>query len=391
MNILLIHNAYTTFGGEDKVVENITKILKEKGHQIYLFKRDSAEITNTPIGNVRAFFSGIYSWKSKQTVRRYIKEFKPDVVHIHNLYPLISPSILGECRDSGVPVVMTVHNFRLICPNGLFLTKGQICEKCSGGREYWCVFRNCESNLLKSFGYALRNIIARKRKFFLDNVTIYICLTEFQKQRFVQEGFPKDKIIVIPHMIDIEGINYPKATGEYVGYIGRISTEKGLPVLIEAARICEDIQFKAAGSYNQHPELHDNAPQNFEFCGSLKNGLLDKFYTNSRFIVVPSIWYEVFGLVVLEAMIRGKVVICSRIGGLPELVDDGVTGLLFEPSNAKELAEKIRYLWDRPQLCKKMGEAGREKAIQLYSPDKYYKSLMAVYEKAIEITNKAIN
>lgn len=383
INILLIHNAYTTFGGEDKVVNNIANLLKEKGHQICLFVRDSSEISNTLRGKFRALFSGIYSWNSKCAIRKCIKEFKPDVVHIHNLYPLISPSVLPACRHLGIPVVMNLHNFRLICPNGLFLTKGQICEKCSGGREYWCVLRNCESNLLKSFGYALRNFIARKWKFFLDNITIYICLTEFQKQRFIQEGFPKDKIIVIPHMIDKISSEILTNHGEYVGYIGRISPEKGLPTLIEASRICKDIQFKAAGSYDQNPQMKAEAPQNFNFYGHLQNDFLDKFYLNSRFIVLCSICYEAFGLVVLEAMIRGKAVICSRLGGLPEIVDDGITGLLFEPGNAKDLSEKIRYLWERPDLCKKMGEAGKEKALQLYSPEKYYESLMTVYKNAI--------
>jgi glycosyltransferase involved in cell wall biosynthesis len=362
--------------------------LQNKGHTISLFMRDSSEIPNTLLGNMTAFFSGIYSWKSKYAVRRYIKEFKPDVVHIHNVYPLISPSVLGECHRSNIPVVMTIHNFRLICPNGFFLTKGQICEKCSGGREFWCVLQNCENNLFKSFGYALRNFIARKRKFFWDNVTTYICLTEFQRKRLVQEGFSDDRIVVIPHMMEPTGINYSKEPGEYVGYIGRISPEKGISTLTEAAGICKDIQFKAAGSFEQHPELRARASQNFEFCGCLKDSLLDKFYINSRFIVVPSIWYEVFGLVVLEAMVRGKAVICSRIGGLPEIVDDGVTGLLFEPGNAKDLAEKIRYLWDKPDLCQKMGQAGRNKAMQLYSPEKYYESLMAVYDKAIRVTSR---
>jgi glycosyltransferase involved in cell wall biosynthesis len=350
--------------------------------------RDSTEISNTLLGNLRAFSSGIYSWKSKNALRRYIKEFNPDIVHIHNVYPLISPSILRECRRLGVPVVMTVHNYRLICPNGFFLTKGQICERCSGGREFWCVLENCENNLLKSFGYALRNYVARKKRLFLDNVTIYICLTKFQQTRLVHEGFPADRIVVIPHMIEPTEFNYSKNSGEYVGYVGRISPEKGISTLIDAARICKDIQFKAAGSFEQHPELRAMAPQNFEFCGCLKNSFLDKFYMNSRFVVVSSIWYEVFGLVVLEAMIRDKAVICSKIGGLLELVDDGVTGLLFEPGNAEDLAEKIRYLWDKPELCQKMGRAGRNKAMQLYSPEKYYKSSMAVYEKAIEMTSK---
>jgi glycosyltransferase involved in cell wall biosynthesis len=283
---------------------------------------------------------------------------------------------------------MTVHNFRLICPNGLFLTNGQICEKCSGGREYWCILKNCENNLCKSLGYAIRNIIARKQKFFLDNITTYICLTEFQRNRLIQEGFPAEKIKVLPNMIDYKEINHTTEPDEYAGYAGRISPEKGISTLIEAARICKDIKFKAAGSLEKYSQIQTEAPKNFEFCGYLKGNFLDNFYSNSQLIVIPSIWYEVFPMIILEAMIRGKPVICSRTGGLPEIVEDGITGLLFEPGNAKDLAEKIRYLWERPELCRKMGQAGRDKAMQSYSTEKYYVSLMAIYEKAIKVTSK---
>ena len=157
---------------------------------------------------------------------------------------------------------------------------------------------------------------------------------------------------------------------------------------MEAARVCDDIQFKAAGSYDLLPHLPGQAPENFEFCGHLNNEQVDKFYANSRIIVLCSICYEGFGLVLLEAMIRGRAVICSRIGGLPEIVEDGVTGLLFEPGKVEDLSEKIRYLWDRPALCQQMGRAGREKAVREYSPKKYYERLIAIYKKAIEQNRK---
>ena len=164
MNIVSVHNAYAKFSGEEAVVQNIRRLLEENGHKVFPFMRSSAEIPRMWLGNERAFFSGIYSWSSKNALRRCLEEFKPDIVHVQNVFPLISPSVLGECRRFGVPVVMTTHNFRLICPNGLFMTDGEVCEKCSGGREYWCVLRNCQRNLFKSFGYALRNYVSRKRR-----------------------------------------------------------------------------------------------------------------------------------------------------------------------------------------------------------------------------------
>ena len=365
------------------MVSGITKLLREYGHDVYSYLRSSSEINGSWLGQFRAFFSGIYSFSSRRHIRQIIGDVKPDVIHVQNLYPLISPSVLVEARRHNIPVVMRCANYRLICPNGLFLRDGKICEECSGGREWRCFLRNCEKNRFKSLGYALRNYIARMRRYFLDNVSIYYAQTAFQRTRLIQEGFPEDRVCVVPNMVASKEVEIAKDPGQYVGFVGRISPEKGIDTLIEAARACPDIQFKAAGSYNRVPDIVTKAPHNFNFRGHLDKEPLDKFYVNSRIIVLCSICYEGFPSVLLEAKVRGKPVVCSRIGGLPEIVDDAVTALLFKPGNADDLAAKIRYLWDRPELCHKMGRAARRKVLQEYSPHKYYKRLMAVYRKAI--------
>ena len=385
MKICLIHNEYGRFSGEEVVVEGQVKLLQANGHEVIKLFRNSAEISQMRLGRIRAFFSGIYSFSSKRAMRKLLAEYKPDIAHVHNVFPLISPSVLGEYRKAGAPIVITVHNYRLICPNGLFMTDGRVCEKCCGGREYWCILHNCEKSLFKSAGYAFRNYVARKLRLFLDNVTIYVCLTEFQKHKLIAGGFSADRIAVMPNMVDITGVEPSVEQGEHIGYVGRISLEKGLPILMKAAKRCDDIQFRAAGEYGRMSHLSRKTPDNFEFLEHLNKNQLDQFYKSSRMIVLPSICYEGFPSVVIEAMIRQKPVICSRIGGLPEVVDDGVTGLLFEPSNSDDLVEKIRCLWDRPELCRKMGRAGRKKALHEYSPEKYYERLMAVYEKAIKL------
>ena len=384
MKICMVHNEYGKLSGEEIMVSRTVDLLQDNGHEIFTYFRKSSEI-KTAGNKVRALLSGIYSRKSRQQFREIIKQNRPDIIQVQNVYPLISPSVLVEAKRQNIPVVMRCANYRLICPNGLLMTNGRICEKCCGGQEYWCIFRNCEKNYLKSLGYALRNYIARKKKYFLNYVTAYYAQTEFQKQKLIAEGYPAARITVIPNMVDSTGIEVSDEQGEYIGYVGRISPEKGLQTLVGSARACSDIQFKAAGSYARMPQLPQQAPNNSKFLGHLNNGQLGQFYNNSRMIVLPSIWYEGFPSVVIEAMLRQKPVICSHIGGLPEIVEDGVTGLLFEPGNADELAEKIRYLWDRPELCRKMGRAGREKALREYSPEKYYERLMAVYEKAMAL------
>ena len=381
MKVLIVHNDYGKFSGEEAVVESTVRLLVEKGHKVLRFTRSSEEIPNMPFGKTRAFFSSIYSFSSKKLMRKLLAEHEPDVVHIHNLFPLISPSVLGECRKAGVPVVMTVHNYRLICPCGLFMSKGRVCEKCSGGKEWWCFFKNCENNIPKSLGYSLRNYVAGKFKFYKDNVTIYACLTEFQRQKLIENGFAPERICVIPNMADSQ-VASDHIVGNYVAFVGRLSKEKGIKLLNEAASKLPEIAVQLAGQ-NSIPNM--NYAPNMKCVGSLEKGKLNSFYCNSKFLVLPSICYEGFPMVLVEAMMSGKPVIASRIGGIPEIVDNGITGLLFEPGNADDLAEKINYLWNRPDLCRQMGQAARQKALREYTPAKYYERLMAVYRKAITL------
>lgn len=381
----MVHNEYGKFSGEEAVVNSLLQLLSEHGHDVSLFDRSSTEIEKMPFGELQAFFSGIYNISSKRSMRRELENHRPDIVHVHNVFPLISPSVLRECRMAGVPVVMTVHNYRLVCPSGLHVVRGQVCEKCRGGREFWCVLRNCEGDIFKSIGYAARTFMARKRRYFFDNVSMYAALTEFQRQRLIAEGFPAERIDVVPNMVEANGFGPPDVTGQFVGYVGRVSPEKGVDTLIAAGRNCSNIDFKIAGDYHRMPYIVGMAPENFEFLGHLDSDAIIKFYTCAKIFVLCSKWYEGFPMVLVEAMLHAKPIICSRIGGLPEIVEEGRTGLLFEPGNAAELAEKIRYLWERPDLCVKMGKAGREKALREYSPEKYYERLMAVYDKAVKL------
>ena len=382
MNILYVHNEYGTISGEEIMISRISNMLQDHGHDVATLFRKSSDLS-TARHKVQAFFSGIYSVRSRRQFRQLIKENRPDIIQIQNLYPLISPSILIEAKEQNVPVVMRCSNYRLVCPNGLFLTKGQVCEKCSGGREYWCVLRNCERSLFKSLGYAVRNYYARVSRLYLDNVTVFYAQTEFQKQVLVKNGFDPERVSVIPNMVEVA--DESQTIGEYVGFVGRISPEKGVADLLSAAKQLNDIDFKVAGSYDSMEELTDAAPSNFEFCGHIGRDAISSFYDNARVSVMCSIWYEGFPGSIIEAMMQGKPIIASRIGGIPEIVDDGVTGLLFEPGNAKDLAEKIRYLWERPELCRQMGRAGREKVLREYTARRYYERLIAVFKRAIEL------
>ena len=383
MKICLVHNAYGRVSGEEIVVQNLQRLLEAHCHRVVTFFRSSQEINEMTFGKARAFFSGIYNPAAARAFRRLLAIDAPDIVHIHNVFPLISPAVLGECRAAGIPVVMTVHNYRLVCPNGLQMRDGHACQECCGGREYRCVVHRCEGSVCKSLGYALRNAVARKLRFFDDNVTLYAALSEFQRGRLIDAGFNADRIVVIPNMVDGTPPPLPHHDGSYVGYVGRISPEKDVPTLLAAARQTPAIPFRAAGSYAGLPELPCRAPANFQFLGHVPHEKLGAFYDDARLMVLTSNCFEGFPTVLAEAMLHGKPVVCSRIGGLPEIVDDGRTGLLFKPGSAAELARKIRYFWDHPSACRRMGECGRTKSLREYSPDTYYRHLMNLYDKAL--------
>jgi glycosyltransferase involved in cell wall biosynthesis len=385
MKICLVHNGYRHRGGEDLAVRTTSDLLTEAGHEVIPFLRDSGGIREARFGAAKAFFSGIYSRSSRREMGSVLARERPDVVHIHNVFPLISPSVLRECGKHRVPVVMTVHNYRLVCPNGLLFRAGHLCELCLGGREYLCFLTNCERNPLRSLGYALRNYVSRRGRFFLDNVTVYHCLTDFQRRTLVAQGFPEDRMVVVPNMARSGGPGESARPGGYVGYVGRLTPEKGISTLLEAARMCPGIPFRIAGDYTAARNLPEEAPENVAFIGPVPPAGVGAFYAASRFLVVSSICFEGFPLTIAEGMAHGKAVVCSRIGGLPEIVQDGTTGLLFGPGNPEDLAEKVRYLWAREDVAFRMGQAGKEQAARRYSPEAYGRGILAAYDLAVRI------
>lgn len=384
MKILIVHNAYGKMSGEEVVIDNLAALLATRGVTVQRFSRSSAEIETARLGKIPAFFSGIHNPSSRKSFGRFLRETRPDVVHIHNLYPLISPSILPECTAQGVPVVMTMHNFRLACPNGLLMSHGDVCHRCLGGREYWCILRNCEKDIFKSTGYALRTAVARILRRYYDHVDHFLCLNSFQRDLLINEGLPADRVTVLPNpLLFSSGVSSGNGSGGYVAYVGRLSPEKDILTLIEAARRLGNVPFKFAGSYHRMPEVTKRKPDNCEFLGQLDVEALAQFYRDARMIVFATRCYEGFPTVILEAMSHGLPVVCSCIGGLPEIVEDGKTGLLYEPGNAYELADRIRTLWQNSALCQSLGDAGRWKVRENYAAEGLLNRLLGIYEKVI--------
>lgn len=362
MKILVVHNDYGHYSGEEAVVDRMIADGREAGIEIATLRFTSEGYRDSLTGKIRGFFAGIYSIRGCRKMRQILKDFRPDIVHIHNLYPFISPAVLPICKQAGVPVVMTVHNYRLICPTGLFLRDGKPCENClKNGNEWDCVRYNCEGSRFRSIGYALRNAIARHTRAYLDNVDYYCCLTEFQKQKLIEAGVDPVKIRIFPNYVDYEkpseGHLQKCGTG-FVGYVGRISYEKGYDLLIEVARRHPEITFCFAGTKRERVE--DVQLDNVVFCGQLNAAQLARFYEDSRFIVIPSRCYEGVPVALLEASSHSRCCIAPRQGAFPNLLSDNDNGiiedLLFAPLNVEDLEQKVVALWNDTEKTETLGK-----------------------------------
>lgn len=390
MRVVQIYNQQrSSGGGEEKVVMQTTAWLRERGVETDLLLRSSRGIENSFLKKVQAAVTGIYNPEAYRFMRAYLARHRPSIVHAHNLYPQWSAAVLAAGRDAGVATLFTVHCQVLTCPTWYHLHKNRVCEKCCLSGEHWCILQNCRQNIVESAVYALRHFIVRKRGLFRDNVTIFIAPSKFMRGKLLAAGFSADQVRVIWNAVAIPEQPADPKNGGYVAFAGRLSPEKGVGTVLAAARTLPDVQFQIAGGGPLEQDLVRQAPANVRFVGFLDRDGLARFYRGARLHVVPSVSYEAFPLSAAEAMSFGLPVIASQIGGLPEMVDENVTGLLVEPGNAEMLSAKIRALWDHPHRCHEMGSSGRKWAEAHLTKDVHIASLLAAYEDALDISAAA--
>lgn len=388
MKILLVHNNYGKYSGEEAVVDKMAAMLQAHGHKVCFYRKSSENARKSLLGKIQGFLSGIYSPSGVKGMREALQREKPNMVNVHNLYPFISPAALFECKKAGVPVVMTVHNFRLICPTGLFMREGKPCEAClEKGNEWSCIRYNCEDSLLKSVGYTLRNVYARWTKAFKKNVDYFACITDFQKKKLIAAGFDPDRIVVIPNSIDAPA-NYIATKGNYVAYIGRLSYEKGFDLLIEVAKQCLNITFRLAGAEREQANIE--TPANTHFEGYLNREKLNNFIQGCSFVVMPSRCYEGFPIAILEAACYGKPTIGPNHGGFTEIIGNGenTIGKLFTPNSITDLEQQIFSLWNSAAKTEALGKKAFEKLKQEYDSEVIYQKWKEVITKVIYEQNK---
>jgi glycosyltransferase involved in cell wall biosynthesis len=385
MKILLVHNFYQQSGGEDVVFEQERRLLERKGHQVITYTRTNQEIEQfSSIRRAGLLKTIISASDSRHDIRTILRNERPDVVHTHNTFMLISPAIYEACADARIPVVQTLHNYRLLCPTVTFYRNGSICEECIedsllSGIKHGCYRGSRATTAAVVAMLKFHQIVGTWSK----KIDAYIVLTDFARQKFSDNGLPPDKLHVKPNFIDPDPGEREQA-GNYALFVGRLSPEKGVSTLIEAWRLLKgSIPLKIVGEGPARSDVEEQAKKHgleqVEFLGKLGRDEVIEAIKGARFVVVPSLWYEGFPMVLTESFACGVPVIGSRLGAMQELIDDGHIGLHFTPGDSSDLADKARWAWEHSSEMAAMGRNARRKYELEYGADANYRMLMNIY------------
>ena len=385
--VLVIHNRYRQPGGEDTVVRAEVTLLRRQGHRVTEYVRDNAEIeTLSPLSKAALMLSTTWNLQAYAELRRLIRAERPEVVHCHNLLPLISPAAYYACRAEGVPVVQTLHNFRLRCPAGTLFRQQAACQDCAGalGRA---VMRGCYRNSrIQTAAVALMLGTHRALGTWRHAVDAYSVPSRFCLERMVAGGVPRHKIDLRPNFL-LDDPGPRNGGGEYAVFVGRLCVEKGIRQLLWAWRRLRRIPLVIVGDGPLRGEaekyIDRKGMENVRFTGALSATETLARMKGARFLVFPSVGYETFGMTVLEAAACGVATVATRLGAIPELVDEGKMGLLFDPHNTDEFVEKTAWAWAHPVRVNEMGAAARRRYLQHYSAANGYDELMGIYGLAM--------
>ena len=388
MKILIVHNCYQQAGGEETVVDAERTLLSQHGHHVDQLLVDNKDLPDGLIGQLKTALNTTYSSAGRNKIRMAIQAFQPDIVHVHNFFPQLSPSIYDACADEGLPVVQTLHNYRLICPGALLLRNGKICEQCITGSPYQAALYGCYRNsMLGSLAVAHMVASHRRLETWAKKVTRFITLTEFSKSKFIEAGFLESHICVKPNFVldpktsVAKQAKNSKSLDSFAIFVGRISTEKGIVTLLKAWSILDTKHtLKIVGSGPL--ECTIKAQTNIVPLGFQQQNVVRALMDQALFLVLPSEWFEGFPMVIVEAFANGLPVLASRIGSLEEVIEEHVTGLFFEPGNVRDLANTADWLLNHPEECMQMGANARSTYLNKYSPEVNYTQLLNIYNQA---------
>jgi glycosyltransferase involved in cell wall biosynthesis len=406
VRVLMVNKYYRLVGGVERYISELTRRLQQEGHEVVPFSM--ADPCNDPTPYAGYFVSGIeffepgrraapwrvaerviYSQEAYRKIARLIEVVRPDVAHVHNIYHYLSPSVLVALRRYGVPIVMTLHDYKIVCPTYSFWVRGQVCERCQGGRFYPCALRRCNhDSAAASLLCAVEATIHRAARLY-EQVDVFVSPSRFLRQKHAEHGFAPSQFEVVPNFVNLADYT-PRYDHEgYFLCFGRLTAFKGVGTLLQAvARLQPAAPLLIVGDGPARAGLEAQSAQlglggKVRFLGHQSGQTLKGLVQGARFVVVPSEWYENCPYAVLESFALGKPVLAADIGGIPELVEPEVNGLLFPPGHAEALADGLnRLLTASPSFLRDLGRAGRQRVEAIHNEEAHYRALIALYGRA---------
>ncbi|MHB1361367.1 MAG: glycosyltransferase family 4 protein [Thermoleophilia bacterium] len=407
MKIMQVNKFWRVRGGSERYVFELSRMLTEREHEIIPFAMEDP--ANEPSRYSALFVSPVELadpyrmplWKRIGTAKRILSSHEaagrigilsdmsmPDVAHLHNIYHHLSPSILKPLEERGVGTVMTIHDYKLMCPALRFYNNGQVCEKCRPMHYSNCVSGRCVH------GSRAASALCAVEMFFHDATSAYtsridrfIAPSRFVAEKLLGRGLPAGRVVVIPNFVDpqrwVPGGD--EDGGGYILFSGRLSHEKGVETLVRAVAELPHIPLKVVGSGMLETRVRQLArelgAENIEFTGFKSEKEVRRLVQNARFVCTPSEWYENAPMSVLEAFACGKPAVASRIGGIPEMVREGETGLLAEAGDAEDLRRAVERLWGDPEFARELGANARRLIETEYSPETHYDKILKTYQE----------
>ena len=390
--ILIVHNRYRFPGGEDTVVETEAALLRSRGHEV----REYIDYNESLLGESQFQRARSLAWSTRTTavLSDVLETFRPDVVHCHNTFYRISPAVFWLCSRRGIPVVKTLHNFRLGCVNARLSRKGQPCEVCirsSAGFLHAVANRCFQNSAWKTL--VLGGTIAAHRRLgtYSEKVSAYICLCECARKKHILCGLPEEKLLVKPNCVHPDpGVG--SSDGSYCLFVGRLEEDKGVRVLLDAAaQMTQPVWIAGQGPLESEVLQAAQRHKNIRYLGPMPRDQIFDLMKSARLLIFPSLAYENFGMTIIEAFSTGLPVVASRQGAPLELVEHGVTGVHYRPDSPGELAKSIETLWNDSETLDRMREAARARYLAKYSGEATYQALLSIYQRVLAGKNEPVS
>ncbi|HKX28588.1 MAG TPA: glycosyltransferase family 4 protein [Blastocatellia bacterium] len=386
MRILVVHNRYQIRAGEDSCWNREQELLRQYGNEVINYTRDNRELIQ--IAHWKTGLRTVWSSEDYTSLRGTIRQHRPEVIAIHNVFPQISPAAYYAARAERIPVVQTLHNYRLLCPGSYLFRNGQVCEDCIGKPVPWPgIVHGCyRENRLASSAVAAMLAVHQALNTWKRMVDVYIALTNFSRQKFIEGGLPAEKIVVKPNFVSPDP-GRGAGEGKFALYVGRLTTEKGLDTVIDAWKeLGSLIKLKIVGEGALAPRAAAAAGScpSVEYLGTKSGSETIEIIKQASFLIFPSRWYEGLPLTIIESFAAGTPVIASAMGSMTSLVEHGKTGLHFRPGDVGDLIRTVQWAVSHPAEIESMRRAARSEFEAKYTADKNYERLMQIYRLAID-------